>query len=60
MTGTMGFWRRQQARFSPRSLLAEGRAALTLRSLRPVLPGRKRPGRKPASTVEPGPPQEPQ
>ncbi|MFC8410673.1 transglutaminaseTgpA domain-containing protein [Arthrobacter sp. NPDC057259] len=59
MTGTMGFWRRQQARFSPRSLLAEGRAALTLRSLRPVLPGRKRPGRKPASTVEPGPPQEP-
>lgn len=60
MTGTMGFWRRQQARFSPRSLLAEGRAALTLRSLRPVLPGRKRAGRKPASTVEPGPPQEPQ
>ncbi|WP_432396075.1 transglutaminase-like domain-containing protein [Pseudarthrobacter sp. L19] len=60
MTGTMGFWRRQQARFSPRSLLAEGRAALTLRSLRPVLPGRKRPGRKQASTVEPGPPQEPQ
>ncbi|MDN3937412.1 transglutaminase-like domain-containing protein [Arthrobacter sp. YD4] len=59
MTGTMGFWRRQQARFSPRSLLAEGRAALTLRSLRPVLPDRKRPGRKPASTVEPGPPQEP-
>ncbi|MEV8041023.1 transglutaminase-like domain-containing protein [Arthrobacter sp. NPDC080082] len=60
MTGTMGFWRRQQARFSPRSLLAEGRAALTLRSLRPVLPGRKRAGRKSASTVEPGPPQEPQ
>lgn len=28
MTGTVGFWRRQQARFSPRSLLADGRAAL--------------------------------
>ena len=32
MTATVGFWRRQQARFSPRSLLADGRAALKLRS----------------------------
>lgn len=31
MTGTVGFWRRQQARFSPRSLLADARAALTSR-----------------------------
>ncbi|BAS08090.1 hypothetical protein AHiyo4_15120 [Arthrobacter sp. Hiyo4] len=31
MTGTLGFWRRQQARFSPRSLLADGRYALRLR-----------------------------
>ena len=31
MTGTVGFWRRQQARFSPRSLLADGRNALKLR-----------------------------
>lgn len=31
MTGTLGFWRRQQARFSPRSLLADGRNALRLR-----------------------------
>ena len=31
MTGTVGFWRRQQARFSPRSLLADARAALNSR-----------------------------
>jgi len=31
MTGTLGFWRRQQARFSPRSLLAEARTALAAR-----------------------------
>jgi hypothetical protein len=30
MAGSVGFWRRQQARFSPRSLLAEGRNALRL------------------------------
>ncbi|HET8878344.1 MAG TPA: transglutaminase-like domain-containing protein [Arthrobacter sp.] len=67
MTGTVGYWRRQQARFSPRSLLADGRAALSLRGLRPVLPGRNRGGAArpagpsgPASTVEPGPPPEPQ
>ena len=30
LTGTLGFWGRQRARFSPRSLLADGRAALTL------------------------------
>ena len=35
MTGTLGFWGRQRARFSPRSLLADGRAALTLRGLKP-------------------------
>ncbi|MDQ0757086.1 transglutaminase family protein [Arthrobacter sp. B3I4] len=58
MTGTLGFWRRQQARFSPRSLLAEGRAALTLRGLRAPRPGRKRSA--PASTVEPGPHREPE
>jgi hypothetical protein len=28
MTSGMGFWRRQQARFSPRSLLADARAAM--------------------------------
>jgi hypothetical protein len=37
MTATVGFWRRQQARFSPRSLLADGRSALLLGGLRPVL-----------------------
>jgi hypothetical protein len=37
MTGTVGFWRRQQARFSPRSLLADGRTALKLRGARLVL-----------------------
>lgn len=31
MTGTAGFWRRQQARFSPRSLLADARSALDAR-----------------------------
>ncbi|UZX02435.1 transglutaminase domain-containing protein [Arthrobacter sp. CDRTa11] len=43
MTGTVGFWRRQQARFSPRSLLADGRTALKLRGTRPVLGARKLP-----------------
>ncbi|MDQ0679402.1 hypothetical protein QFZ30_002784 [Arthrobacter pascens] len=38
MTGTVGFWRRQQARFSPRSLLADGRNALKLRGVRLGLP----------------------
>jgi len=59
MTGTLGFWGRQRARFSPRSLLADGRAALKLRSLQPGRPGRKRAapaGRQtPAGTVESGP-----
>ncbi|CAH0264013.1 hypothetical protein SRABI83_03459 [Arthrobacter sp. Bi83] len=31
MTGTVGFWRRQQARFSPRSLLGDARSALNRR-----------------------------
>ena len=34
MTETVGFWRRQRARFSPRSLLAEARAALAARGFR--------------------------
>ncbi|HEY3574939.1 MAG TPA: transglutaminase domain-containing protein [Arthrobacter sp.] len=34
MTGTLGFWRRQQARFSPRSLLAEARTGLAARGFR--------------------------
>ena len=56
MTGTVGFWRRQQARFSPRSLLADGRAALKLRGLRPVLPGRSRSSRiRGGSGPAPGP-----
>ncbi|TLM85237.1 transglutaminase domain-containing protein [Pseudarthrobacter sp. NamE5] len=38
MTATAGFWRRQQARFSPRSLLADARNALARRG-RPALPG---------------------
>ena len=38
MTGTLGFWGRQRARFSPRSLLADGRAGLRRRGLRSVLP----------------------
>lgn len=31
MTSTFGFWRRQQARFSPRSLLSDARTALNAR-----------------------------
>ncbi|WP_314192777.1 transglutaminase-like domain-containing protein [uncultured Arthrobacter sp.] len=34
MTGTVGFWRRQQVRFSPRSLLAEARTALAAQGFR--------------------------
>ena len=41
LTGTLGFWGRQRARFSPRSLLADGRAAISLRGLKPTLPGLK-------------------
>jgi hypothetical protein len=44
MTATVGFWRRQQARFSPRSLLADGRAALGLRRSGLGLAPRRRPG----------------
>ncbi|MFK0007344.1 transglutaminase family protein [Paenarthrobacter sp. NPDC090520] len=33
ITGSVGFWKRQQARFSPRSLLSDGRAALRRRDL---------------------------
>ncbi|MET4144551.1 transglutaminaseTgpA domain-containing protein [Arthrobacter sp. UYCo732] len=62
MTGTVGFWRRQRARFSPRSLLADGRTALKLRSARlGLLPpslrsGKGSAGRPPATgRVETGP-----
>ncbi|MET4096023.1 hypothetical protein ABIB51_002971 [Arthrobacter sp. UYCu712] len=51
MTGTLGYWGRQRARFSPRSLLADGRNALKLRGLRPVPPAAARP----AGTVDTGP-----
>lgn len=44
MTATVGFWRRQRARFSPRSLLADGRAALKLRSTGLGLASLRRPG----------------
>jgi hypothetical protein len=47
MTATVGFWRRQQARFSPRSLLADARSVLNLGGRLPLpalnLPGRRRP-----------------
>ena len=59
LTGTLGFWGRQRARFSPRSLLADGRAALALRGLKPRLPGVRRGARAgselPAGTVESDP-----
>lgn len=51
MTATVGFWRRQQARFSPRSLLADGRAALKLRGSGLGLPPLRRPG---SAIPEPG------
>lgn len=35
ITGSVGFWKRQQARFSPRSLLSDGRAALLRRRQSP-------------------------
>ena len=59
MTGTLGFCGRQRARFSPRSLLADGRAALTAGGLKLRLPGRKHAApagpETPAGTVESGP-----
>lgn len=39
ITGSVGFWKRQQARFSPRSLLSDGRAALRRREQRETVPG---------------------
>jgi hypothetical protein len=53
MTGTVGFWRRQQARFSPRSLLADGRTALKLRGTRPGLGTWKIPAGKGAGPGSP-------
>ncbi|OFI38722.1 transglutaminase [Arthrobacter sp. SW1] len=35
ITGNVGFWKRQQARFSPRSLLAEARTAIRDGNLKP-------------------------
>ncbi|HEX9087371.1 MAG TPA: transglutaminase-like domain-containing protein [Arthrobacter sp.] len=59
MTGTLGFWGRQRARFSPRSLLADGRAALKQRGHQPAQSRRKRAApagsEQPAGTVESGP-----
>ena len=49
MTATVGFWRRQQARFSPRSLLADARTLLSLRGTRLALPALKLPGRRPSA-----------
>lgn len=49
MTATVGFWRRQQARFSPRSLLADARGALSRRGGRlplPSLPAARLRGRR--------------
>lgn len=43
MTATVGFWGRQAARFSPRSLLADGRTALKLRVPRPIRPAKTDP-----------------
>lgn len=58
MTATVGFWRRQRARFSPRSLLADGRAALKLRSTGRGLASLRRPGdaaKQPGATApQPG------
>jgi hypothetical protein len=42
ITGSVGFWKRQQARFSPRSLLSDGRAALRRRKQDPSNPGGRR------------------
>jgi hypothetical protein len=52
MTSTVGFWRRQQARFSPRSLLSDARTLLGRGGARLALPAlpplkgivRRRPG----------------
>jgi hypothetical protein len=62
ITGAVGFWRRQRARFSPRSLLADGRTALKMRGVRlgTLLPprpaGTGSAGRAPATgRVETGP-----
>lgn len=52
MTATVGFWRRQQAKFSPRSLLADGRAALKLRSPGQGLAPKRRSG---PAAPQPGP-----
>jgi hypothetical protein len=54
ISGTVGFWRRQRARFSPRSLLADGRAALKLRSARLGLGRLARPTDETAVLRNPG------
>lgn len=68
MTSTAGFWQRQQARFSPRSLLADARSALTRRKplarqgrlALPALPAlkpatRRRTGPEGESSAKPAP-----
>lgn len=42
ITGSVGFWKRQQARFSPRSLLSDGRAALRRRRQSTTEPAKRR------------------
>ncbi|WOH20029.1 transglutaminase-like domain-containing protein [Paenarthrobacter sp. GOM3] len=42
ITGSVGFWKRQQARFSPRSLLSDGRAALRRREQLSITAGKRR------------------
>jgi hypothetical protein len=55
MTATVGFWRRQAARFSPRSLLSDGRTALTLRGLRLVNTATAEPAGRVDSGPDPAP-----
>lgn len=46
ITGSVGFWKRQQARFSPRSLLSDGRAAIRRREQLSTTAGKRRFGMK--------------
>ena len=55
MTGDLGFWARQRARYSPRSLLADGRSSLTLRGLRAVPAALRRPAGDAADAAAGGP-----
>ncbi|MBT2595432.1 transglutaminase domain-containing protein [Arthrobacter sp. ISL-72] len=55
MTATVGFWKRQAARFSPRSLLSDGRTALTLRGLKLVNTATAEPAGRVDSGPDPAP-----